>query len=181
MDLTNYYCLGQILKPKGFDGSVLVVLDTDNAEKYAKLNYLFWVANGKLEKITLTKMELHKNKTCTLKMEGVNTMDDAKKLQQQKIYLPLTELPEIGDKQFYFHEIPGYTVIDHKQGAIGKAKSVMEMPEQNLLLVEYGSSEIIIPLWKNVVQKIDRAERKLFIQSPDGIIDAYLSGNDEEE
>jgi 16S rRNA processing protein RimM len=181
MQHNDYYYFGKIIKSKGFEGQFIVGLEVDKPDNYKSLTEIYIEQNRELVKHNIEKIEVNKNNTATIQINQIKNADDVRTIQHCDIYLPLTLLPKLNEKRFYFHEIVGYAVIDKNYGEVGIAKEVIEHPHQNLLLVKNGFREALVPLWENVIAKVDRTEKKLFVNTPEGIIESYLTSEDEEE
>jgi 16S rRNA processing protein RimM len=117
----------------------------------------------------------------TLALEGIDAPDQAKLLVGCSVYLPLAALPDLGDKRFYFHEIKGFEVIDERFGVVGVAEEVLDRLMQPVLRVLNGRNEVLLPLPEGAVKKVDRAAKKLYLTSPEGLIELYLPQTEEPE
>ena len=51
---------------------------------------------------------------------------------------------------------------------------VIDFKTNPLLQVLNGDSEVLIPLLKDLVKKVDRDNKELHIEAPAGLIDLYL-------
>ena len=91
-----------------------------------------------------------------------------------EIYSPLTLLPKLEGNKFYFHEVVGFSVIDEQKGDIGTLASVIDHPAQPLFQVMKNGIEILIPVIDPVIKRVDREQKTLFIEAPNGLIDLYL-------
>ena len=92
----------------------------------------------------------------------------------KSVYLPMEMLPKLSGKQFYFHEIVGFMVVDTEKGELGPISEVLEYPTQAILQVMKGKKEILIPILDQVIQNVDRDKKILTITAPEGLIDMYL-------
>jgi 16S rRNA processing protein RimM len=72
-------------------------------------------------------------------------------------------------------------VRDEVYGEIGKIKDVIELPHQTILQIMKGYTEILVPLNKEILKNVDRINQIIQIKAPDGLIDIYISTNDEEQ
>ena len=122
--------------------------------------YFFKVDNINGNKATVTFEEL--------------TADEAHALAGHDVYLPLEMLPKLTGNQFYFHEVTGFKVVDAQHGEIGKIASIIEYPAQPLFQIMQDGTEILIPVIDQVIKKVDREEKTIFIEAPNGLIDLYL-------
>ena len=107
--------------------------------------------------------------------EGVETEEAAKRLLKKKAYLPLEILPELDQSSFYDHEVIGYKVFDAEKGAIGLVQDVIDMTANPLLQLDYNGTEILIPIFEGLIEKVDRKKKELFIKAPEGLIDLYIA------
>jgi 16S rRNA processing protein RimM len=110
-----------------------------------------------------------------VKFRAVNGPSETDPLIGCAAYLPLSELPPLkGKKQFYYHEVTGFEVVDKTKGVIGTIRSIHDNQHQPIIEIVQGEKEILIPLVDEFLEKVDRAEKKLFIDTPEGLIDLYL-------
>ena len=158
------------------------MMDVDSTEKYTQLDSIILESvDNLLTSYKILNYELNKNKTATVLLEGIDSFDKAQPLLKNKVYLPLSFLPPLDAKSFYFHEIPGFTVIDKVCGDIGIADCVVESAQQNILQVKKDRTEILIPLKNEFIVSIDRTKRILNIDAPEGLIEMYLGKSEEED
>jgi 16S rRNA processing protein RimM len=131
--------------------------------------------NDQLTPFFVTSIRPKNNGFVTIKLEGVNDEESAKKILRKEVYLPDVILPDLEGTQFYDHEVVGFEVIDSEAGKIGKVVTIVDLKSNPLLQVDKDGVEILIPLVTNLVKKVDRKNRILEITSPPGLIDIYLS------
>jgi 16S rRNA processing protein RimM len=174
MDNNDYFYLGKILKPNGGKGHMIVLLDVDNPGKYQKLDSVFVAIDQNRIPYSVQSVELKTGKRVTFKFEDVDSFEDALPFSGHDIYLPMALLPKLKGKNFYHHEITGFTVIDNTHGNIGTVASILEFPHQSLLQVKHGDKEILIPMVEQVILKVDRKNKVITIQAPEGLIEIYL-------
>ena len=169
----EYYFLGKILKPHGFDGKVNTYLDTDEPAIYEDLEMVFININGSPVPYFVEQIILKNNKA-TIKFQDVDTIEQSSFLIQKEMYLPLASLPELSGTKFYFHEIIGFKVTDKIFGEIGEIIQVLEYPNQAVLQVMHKQKEVLIPASSDVIKSIDRTKKEIEVEAPDGLIDIYL-------
>jgi 16S rRNA processing protein RimM len=174
MQQSDCFQLGYIAKLHGFKGEVSLFLDVTNPEDYASLDAFFIEINGQLTPFFVETFQLKNKGFAAVKLEGVNTENDAKILLRKSCYLPLSLLPELDDKHFYDHEVIGYAVIDSASGPIGRLEQVIDLSVNPLLQILKDDKEILVPFVQGLVQRVDRSEKTLYITAPEGLIDMYL-------
>lgn len=177
MEKKDCYSIGYVQRTNGLKGEVTILLDVDRPERYRTIDAVFLEINGTLTPFFVNSVKLN-NTQLTLGFDGTENQDQAKALVGTTVWLPLAALAPLDDKHFYFHEIPGFEVIDEKYGSVGTAKEMFDRPQQPLLSVMNGITEVLIPLPEGAIIKVDRATKKLHVRTPEGLIDLYLKADE---
>ena len=175
MKKDDCFFLGKIVKKYSFKGELLIKLDTDQPELYGNLDALFVEYNNELIPFFIEHSQWHKSELLRVKFEDVETESDADALIKAAVYLPLSILPELPDDKFYYHDIIGFTVIDTKHGNIGKIKGVNDSTAQDLFEIDRNGIEILIPLNDHFIKKIDKDQKTITVDTPEGLIDLYIN------
>ena len=175
MNKADCFHLGYVAKLHGFKGEVSLFLDVTNPEDYRTLDAIFIDLNDQLTPFFLESFKLKNKGFAAAKFEGVTDEDTARKLLRKDIYLPAQILPELTGVHFYDHEVAGFTVVDAKHGKVGELEQVVDFKVNPLLQVIAGEKEVLIPLLEGTVTKVDRKNKELHVQTPEGLIELYLS------
>ncbi|ELR71370.1 16S rRNA processing protein RimM [Fulvivirga imtechensis AK7] len=173
MNVDECFQLGYVIKRHGLSGEVNIFLDVDFPQEYQELESVFVEINDKLVPFFVDSLILKGNKAI-VRFEDVNTVDGAEELKGKRLYLPLSNLPQLDEGQFYFHEIIGYQVMDAVVGAIGEVRDVYSSPQQDLLAVDHDGKEILIPIIDDIIGKADHDKKELQVALPEGLLDIYL-------
>lgn len=168
------FYLGKIAKKFSFKGEVLIYLDTDEPELYENLESVFVDHNKHLVPFFIETSSLHKNDFLRVRFEDVNSEEEADALLGNGIYLPLTMLPKLTGNKFYFHEVIGFEIEDKRLGVFGKITSINDSTAQPLFEVLNGEVEILVPMIDNFLVKIDRENKKVIMDLPEGLVEMYL-------
>lgn len=174
MQKKDCFYLGKIAKKFSYKGEILLYLDTDEPEEYLNLESVFVDINNNLVPFFIEKASLYKNNFLRVKFEDVSSEEDANEILTLEVYLPLKFLPKLPDDKFYYHEIIGFTAEDKRLGTIGTIKKVTETAAQPLFVIENNDKEILIPMVDSFILKIDKPNKKIFFDTPIGLIDLYL-------
>jgi 16S rRNA processing protein RimM len=168
------FYLGKIAKKFSFKGEVLIYLDTDEPELYENLESMFVECGKHLIPFFIENSALHKNDFLRVRFEDVKDEEEADAILGNHIYLPLKMLPKLSGNKFYFHEVIGFEVEDKRLGIIGEIRSINDSSAQPLFEVLNGDVEILIPMIDHFLLKIDRANKKVLMDLPEGLIEMYL-------
>jgi 16S rRNA processing protein RimM len=168
------FYLGKIAKKFSFKGEVLIYLDTDEPELYENMESVFVELNNNLVPFFIENSSLHKNDFLRIRFEDVKNEEEADRLLGCAIYLPLKMLPKLTGNKFYFHEVIGFEIEDKRLGVFGIIQSVNDTSAQPLFEVLNGEVELLIPMIDAFLVKIDRANKKVVMDLPEGLIEMYL-------
>ena len=174
MQKEDCFYLGKIVKKYSFKGELLVKLDTDDPSIYTKMESVFIDKNKNLIPFFIERSSLHKSTLLRVKFEDIDSEEDADKLLKSELYLPLEFLPQLTGNKFYYHEIFGFEAEDLSFGLIGIIKGVNDNTNQAILEIDRNGSEILIPLIDDFIKSVDRAQKKIILEVPEGLIDIYL-------
>ncbi|WP_452222311.1 ribosome maturation factor RimM [Lacinutrix salivirga] len=174
MTKDDCFFLGKIVKKYSFKGELLIKLDTDEPDLYENLESVFIDLRGHLIPFFIESSQLHKSELLRVRFEDVDTEADADALLKSEVYLPLEFLPELEEDKFYFHEIIGFKVEDKTFGFVGTIKSVNDTTAQSLFEIDRNGVEILIPMNDEFIYKVDKENKTIFVDCPDGLIDLYL-------
>lgn len=176
----SFFYLGLITKPFGYKGDLVVYLDTDEPEKYADLRAVFIQEGEEYIPYMIERIELRGGQNAVVRFVDVDG-EAAKSFVKAELFLPLSDLPPLSGNKFYYHEVIGFQVFDKEKGNIGTCKDFIEVSNHPIMQVDFNGTEVLIPAVDDVFQTVDRENRELHISAPEGLIDIYISPDDNEE
>jgi len=175
MKKEDCFYLGKIAKKFSFKGEVLVYLDTDEPELYQNMESVFVDLNNNLIPFFIEQSAMHKNDFLRVKFEDISSEDDADEIMGAEIYLPLKMLPKLEGNKFYFHEVIGFEIEDQRHGTVGKIVSINDSAAQPLFeVLKDNVTEILIPMIDHFIVKVDRKNKKILMDLPEGLVEMYL-------
>ncbi|MFD2601742.1 ribosome maturation factor RimM [Flavobacterium suzhouense] len=169
------FYLGKIAKKFSYKGEVLIWLDTDEPELYENMESVFVEINKHLVPFFIVTSSLHKGDFLRTRFEDIDNEDDADGIMGKAVYLPLSALPKLDGNRFYFHEIIGFQAEDERLGNIGEIVGVNDNSAQALFEIRKGEIEILVPMIDDFIVKIDRENKKVILNTPEGLVDLYLN------
>ncbi|WP_422107045.1 ribosome maturation factor RimM [Winogradskyella sp.] len=174
MKKEDCFYLGTIVKKYSFKGELLAKLDTDQPELYDNLEAIFIDLRGHLVPFFIESSQLHKSDLLRIKFEDIDTEVDAEALLKSELYLPLELLPKLEGNKFYYHEVIGFNIKDINYGDVGLIKAINDSTAQALFEVDRNGVEILIPMNDEFIVKVDRENKCIEVNTPEGLIDLYL-------
>jgi len=174
MTIEECFYLGKIVRKYSFKGELLIKLDTDQPDLYENLDAVFIFVRNSLIPFFIESSQLHKSDLLRIKFEEVSNEADADALMKSDVYLPLALLPKLEGNKFYFHEVTGFTMIDTNFGRVGTITGINDNTAQSLFEIDRDGIEILIPMNDEFIQKVDRKNKTITVETPEGLIDLYL-------
>tara|TARA_R110002049_G_scaffold219509_4_gene391214 strand:+ start:5525 stop:6052 length:528 start_codon:yes stop_codon:yes gene_type:complete len=175
MQKEDCFYLGKIVSKYSFKGEVLVKIDADEPEIYENMESVFVSLGSNLIPFFIDKCRLHKSSLLRIRFEEVLTESDADRIMGSKLYLPLKFLPKLSGNKFYYHEVTGFTVLDKVHGNIGNITNVNDATSQALFEIQKGDKQLLIPINDEIITKVDRDNKTIFVTTPEGLVDLYLN------
>ena len=170
MELDKCFKIGWIAKPHGLKGEVTVMLEEDAPDDLAVLGSVFLEQNNRLVPYFIQSVSGHKNKAF-VKFEDVETIEAAEKIAKQSIYLDKALRPKSGRGEFYDDEILGFEIHDEEKGLLGKIIDVMQAGPNRLLVLEYLSKEVLIPINAPFITNVNKTKKRISVALPEGFLD----------
>ena len=182
MTQDNCFLLGKITKPYSFKGEVVLWMDVDDSAPYEGVDTLWLPQQSALVPYAVESLRRNKDRF-VVRLSDVNTEAAAKQLSGKDVWLPLTEMAPMEDGKFYFHEVQGWTAIDRSTGdAVATIVHVVDQGAYPMLEVEFDNgNQGYIPLPEHVKVDVKREEQKLVLDLPEGLLDVYLSNDNEQD
>ena len=105
------FFLGIIIKKYSFKGEMIIKFEGDYSKMYSDLKSIYIELSGSLICFKINKLQKHKSFFLRILIDGIDNENDAEKFLNKNVYLPLSLLPPLSGKSFYYHEIYGFIAI----------------------------------------------------------------------
>ena len=168
------FYLGKIVTKYSFKGEVVIKLDTDEPELYKNMESVYVEFGTNLVPFFIDKSSLHKGNQLRVQFEDVYSEEEADSILKCGVYLPLSMLPKLKGNKFYFHEVIGFTVVDSNFGKVGEIVHINDKAAQPLFEIDRNGTEIFIPMIDDFIKKVDRENKKIQVETPEGLIALYI-------
>ncbi len=107
-----------------------------------------------------------------LKLAGINTPEQAKRLRGALLQVPREELWPLEEGAFYQFEIVGLSVLTLAGELVGVVTEVLTTGGNDVYVVRDGSGgELLIPALQSVVRKIDTEAGQMIIEPLPGMLE----------
>jgi 16S rRNA processing protein RimM len=169
MNKEECFLLGSITKTHGLKGDLIVYISRGDASGYKQMESVFVEISKQLVPFFIESIVIRKQQAI-IRFEDIDTFEKARELIGKDLYLPLSLAPEEDDLDI----LKGFTVIDKQKGELGILEKVLDYPGQLVAQVKSGEKELLFPLNENLITRIDKKKKQLFVDLPEGLVDIYL-------
>lgn len=166
----GYILLGIIGKAHGLKGEVKITCFSEQPENVAGYRQFYLMnSTGVISRgITIVKSRVQ-SKNAIVQLETINSRKKADELNGTSVLVAKSDLPGIDENKFYYYQFQGKCVVSKKGLAIGIVKKIFSNGAQDILVVDNGQDEILIPVTKNII--VDETEKELIVDLPSGLLE----------
>ncbi len=150
--------LGEIIAPFGIKGWVKIYSHTDPPEQIVKLKPWILVQEGREFEVCPLRGKRH-GRVVIAQLPGITDRNQAEALRGTKIYILRENLPPTAEEkgEFYWHDLIGMEVENLSGKRLGRVVKMIETGANDVLVVQGGEGELLIPwLWERVIKAVDR-------------------------
>jgi 16S rRNA processing protein RimM len=164
--------LGKVLKSHGKEGELIISADKGLSEDFLKMESIFIEINGGLVPFFIEHIRLKSTQTAILKLEDINTIEEANELAGCSWCLPLEEWENMKQSEAGSYEtLEGFMLIDQDDNEIGIIEGILEIPSNTLLQVRYGENLVEVPVNEETIYEIDQENRIIKNDIPEGLLE----------
>ncbi len=156
----NTAVMGKITSVYGVKGWVKVVSYAQEKENICK--YKNWILDNSGKKHTVKVLNCKSHGTGLVALlDGCNDREVAKQYCGSLVTIPQSELPDLGDGEFYWHQLEGMKVVTSDSVLLGKVSHLIETGSNDVLIVKKckesldGKERLIPYLPGQVVKSVD--------------------------
>lgn len=160
--------IGKIVAPVGIRGEVKVIVLTDFPERFSVgSEIMLKPPKGESRRV---KIELQRPTKggLTIKLEGVDTRNDAEALRDAQFVIDKSELATLPEGEFYVFDIIGLRVVTDDGRECGEVIEVLQGGANDVYVTSTG---ICIPALRDVVVGVDVDKREMVIRPVPGLLD----------
>lgn len=163
--------VGRVVRPHGIRGDLKTVPYTDEPEQFKQFKSVFVEKSGENGKWFEIEKVRFQQKGIILKLSGVDDRNDAETFRGSVLRVRASVLPEPVLSENSLLRIVGFSVISSSGENIGRVEDVLQTSAQNVLVVNCGGKEILIPAVDAFLTEINLMEGMIVIDPIDGLLD----------
>jgi 16S rRNA processing protein RimM len=159
--------VGRIGRAHGVLGEATIEVRTDDADLRFAVGNKLTLDTGK--ELTIKSSRWH-NQVLLLAFEGIN---DRNQIEDLRDHLVLAEVDtnNMAEGEYHYQQLIGSQVLLQSGDLIGVVEEIVKLPGQDLLSVNNGGKEVLIPMVKQIIVSIDVQTKTIVVNPPEGLLD----------
>lgn len=168
--MKQYLETAKIVATHGIRGEVRCQYFCDSADFLCEFDELYLDKNGE-KPVEIARAYPHKN-VVIMKLEGIDTVEDAQKLIGKTLYMDRDDV-ELPEDVYFIQDIIGLVVKDIDSGEVyGKISEVYQNGATDVYSIKKeNGTELMFPYIDEVVKKIDIEAGEMLIKPLEGLFD----------
>lgn len=170
--MNQYFKIGKFAGTFGVEGQLVLEHSLGKKTSLSGLETIFIEENkDSFLPYFISATKIKNDKEVYIALEGIQSKEAAHFLIKKEVWLVENDF-----KKFAAGAAPisflGFTIINNKI-ELGEVIEVIEQPHQVLCAIIIENKEVLIPVHENSLEKIDKKNRKLYVNLPDGLLEIY--------
>lgn len=175
----EYITVGHFGRPRNLTGEIYITPASDDPHRFLELKTIFVTEEGRRKKLRLEKVAMIGNRP-TVKIKGINSREDAARLTNKSIEIPLEMARPLPEGSYYQFELIGCRVVGRDGEQFGTVEEVLFYPASDIYRIvsdKYG--EVLLPVVDRFVLNVDTVKEEILIDPPEGLFGAEKAESDE--
>jgi len=173
--MNQYFKIGKIAATFGVEGQLILEHNLGKKTSLKGLENIFIEENKDSFLPYFIRGTKTKNDSeIYISIEGLQSKEAAKFLVKKEVWLSENDF-----KKFAAAAAPisllGFMIVNNQE-EIGEVLEVIEQPHQILCTISIDGKEALIPIHENSLQKVDKKNRKVYVDLPEGLLEIYKNG-----
>ena len=168
--MLEFVHIGHSGKTRGLDGSFKLRVEERFLDSLSDIRAIFVDHDG--SKVPYLIENLSNQGDILIKLEEIDTPEQASELLNRSIYLNKEELPESiresSDNES--HELVNFLIVDEDNNTIGEISEILEFPEQLLAKVIYQEKTVLIPIHEDLILSMNHEDKTIQMSLPEGLL-----------
>ena len=158
--------VGKILNTHGLKGE-LKVKDLSDFDRFYKGSKLYIEYKNDYIEVKVLSVKDYDN-SLLVTFENYNDINLVEKYKGSMIWIDKKDLEELGEDEYYFHELIGLDVYNEALELKGKVLEVREIPQGEMLVLNINGKNKFIPFRKEFIKSV--SSDKIIIHEIEGLL-----------
>lgn len=174
MEVPELLEYGKVSRAHGLHGELRIVPFSRDTSNLPLIDKLYIKTKGEIKEETREYRITGKNirpDSAIIKLEGVETKQDADLLKGSIVYVEISQLEETEEDEYYWFQLKGLRVFDEEDRYLGSVENLIDGSSHTLLVVKGGDREFLVPMVETIVKDINTDTQRITIDPPEGLLE----------
>ena len=162
--MQEYLLIGEITKPQGVQGELKLRPITCDPSRFENMDYAFLKEGEGYRRVNIRVRRAGAD-AVFLRMEGVNTRNDAEEMRGTMLYIDRAHAVELDEDSTFICDLMGLKGVLTDGGEIGRIIDVMQPGGNDVYVFKGKRGEVLVPALKSVVVKVDLAAGEMLLDA----------------
>ena len=163
----RFLAIGEIIKPHGVRGEVVVHVITDFPERFKDLEQVY-IGEESPQLVAVERVRFHQ-KRVLLKLHGYEDRTAAERLRGQLLLIPVEEAMPLEPDQYYEHQIIGLEVWTTDGVHLGEVTEILRTGANDVYVVRSATRELLLPAIEEVIHQVDLEKGRILVELMEGL------------
>lgn len=167
--MSDLVAVGRVVGVFGSKGSLRVSSLTDFPTRILKLRSVYLVGE-EIEQHQVLSVDPHRQ-GYRMTLSGVDSTQKASALIGCYLSVPQHQLEPLPEGVYYAFEIVGLAAYMEDGERIGDVVELLELPGNDVLVIDRGGKEVLVPLVSEFIREINTDEKRIVVTPIEGMLD----------
>jgi 16S rRNA processing protein RimM len=167
---TKPVVVAKVVKPVGLNGTVKAEAFSDAPDRFSE-GAEFWILTTPPCRVTVDAVQVAPDGRLSLRFQGYSTVEAVGVWRGCFLAIDESERARLPDNMFYHDELNGMSVATEAGTPVGVIRDVWSTGPYDLLALDDGGTERLLPMIKEFVVRVDRVRRHVIVRPPAGWMD----------
>lgn len=159
----EHLVVGRIVAPHGVRGEVRVAIETDDPERFARLERVY--LGDERVPYAVEGARLHKGQAL-LRLRGIDDRDAAEAWRSAWVYVAFEDALPLDEDEYYHYQLVGLEAITDGGESLGRVAEILTTGANDVYVIRGPRGELLLPAIGEVVLEIDLEANRMVVRPP---------------
>ena len=162
----GFVIVGRVLASWGIHGEMQVAVHSDTPGRFDAGGVLF----VQEQPFTISRSFSHKRSSLLLKLDGIETRDQAEEMRGKWVEVPEGQTPPLPQGKYYHFQLIGLQVYTIENQYLGVIDEILATGANDVYLVRDEGKQVLIPALEKVIKEVDVDSGIMKVALPKGLL-----------
>ena len=154
-------------------GELKVFIEEEFEDDFLNIDTVFLTIAGK--NIPYFIESVRGGNAMIVKFEDIDSIEAAAKIAKKPILLRASDMIPEEDREYEsvasYNYLEGYMMVDKNIGQLAVIEEVIEMPQQEMAVIQYLNQEKLVPLNDRFIVSVEDKTKTVMVNLPEGLLE----------